>query len=911
MPRKSKMNPMSRPLGFSAACFSVLAVSSCGEKEPVLPVDPAVHYAAMVPRPAEDGPLGSPAKGPDHEVDLASIVQTRFSNHEVTPSPACLAVAPTGEVFVGVDEIGSLGKEEGRGRVVRLVDEDGDGVADSHTIFATVNNPRGILPVGEKVFVLHTTFSEETKAASGMALVVFEDLDRDGIADGAPKPLIQNISSAKFVADRGTDHATNGIRMGIDGWIYIAVGDFGFHDAVDASGKHMTQLGGGVLRVRPDGTETEVYTHGLRNIYDVAIDPYMNVFTRGNTNDGGGWNIRFIHHIQSAEYGYPVLFKHFTEEIAPALEDLGGGSGTGSYFLHDPRWPDGLNHVPLMADWGRSQLYIHRVTMDGASFTQAEEPFLGVTQITDVDMDASGRMYLAAWDNAGYSGSAERGFVSRATPAKWKHEPYADSSTVDMAELAKRLRSDSSVARLDASQELLTRPKVEAAALALGVATDRAAPLYVRVAGIFTYAQIEGASAADELAKLTDDGLVREFAIRALGDRKANQKAVDTALLWRAMSDESERVRVAATVALGRTLDHEASMRILLGVQVPASFVAPVGDVEGPHASPNSELLLPHLAVRSLVAQGATEEVIGAITSADWEGGETPTLALWAARYLHDEQVVAALITTLSKAKGEARTAVLESIARLYHMEADYDGSWWWNTRPDTHGPYYKTVAWAGTPAVEACLAKAWDEGDAAARAELRILEGKHRLGIKKLQAKPTPKEIEQLAVDLEALAEGQGEVGDAAIEDVMIALSKLTPDMDRGRALFATQGCVACHTLTSDEKPKGPYMGQVGSIMGPDQIAESILRPNASISQGFASVVLTMKDGSVRSGFVSEESAGEVVLRDITGSVTRIAAKDIEYRNELETSMMPAGLANSLSLQDLASLVGFLAAQK
>ncbi len=60
--------------------------------------------------------------------------------------------------------------------------------------------------------------------------------------------------------------------MGIDGWIYIAVGDFGFHDAVDRTGKKLTQLGGGIVRVRPDGTGMEVYTHGMRNIYDVAID---------------------------------------------------------------------------------------------------------------------------------------------------------------------------------------------------------------------------------------------------------------------------------------------------------------------------------------------------------------------------------------------------------------------------------------------------------------------------------------------------------------------------------------------------------------------------------------------------------------------------------------------------------------
>src|SRR5690625_6803143 len=69
-------------------------------------------------------------------------------------------------------------------------------------------------------------------------------------------------------------------------------------------------LGGGILRIRPDGTEMEEFSHGLRNVYKVAIDPYMNIFTRDNTNDGGGWNIRFSHQHQTAEYGYPVLFQN-------------------------------------------------------------------------------------------------------------------------------------------------------------------------------------------------------------------------------------------------------------------------------------------------------------------------------------------------------------------------------------------------------------------------------------------------------------------------------------------------------------------------------------------------------------------------------------------------------------------------
>jgi len=405
--------------------------------------------------------------------DPPELTITPFAGPDVTPSPACLAVAATGEVFVGVDMIGSLGKDPGKGRILKLVDKDNDGKMDQHVEFAMVDNPRGIIVQGDKVFVLHTTFSKETGKATGMALVVFEDKDGDGKADGPAKPLIENLSNTKYIQERGTDHATNGIRMGIDGWIYISVGDFGFHNAVDRSGKKLTMLGGGIVRVRPDGTEMEIFIHGTRNVYDVAIDPYMNVFTRENTNDGGGWNVRFSHFIQSGEYGYPVLFQHFTDEILPALVDVGGGSGTGALFMSEPTWPEKYNNVPMMADWGRSMLYIHRVTPDGPTFTQKEEEFIKLPQITDLDVDGSGRLYLSAWDGAGYSGSPSKGYVVRAVPNNWTYKAFPNVEKASVKQLAELLKSASAVARLAASQELISRSNKQATAAALKIASDK------------------------------------------------------------------------------------------------------------------------------------------------------------------------------------------------------------------------------------------------------------------------------------------------------------------------------------------------------------------------------------------------------------------------------------------------------
>ncbi|MFD2570654.1 c-type cytochrome [Spirosoma soli] len=828
---------------------------------------------------------------------------TTFTGPDRTPSPACLAVAPTGEVFVGVDMMGSLGKKPGKGSIVRLVDTNNDGQVDQQTTFASVDNPRGILSIGDQVFVLHTAFSKETGIASGMDLVVFDDKNHDGVADGPARPLVEHLSSPKFLQSRGTDHATNGIRMGIDGWIYIAVGDFGFHNATDRTGKKLTMLGGGIVRVRPNGTELEVYTHGTRNIYDVAIDPYMNIFTRDNTNDGGGWNIRFSNHIQSGEYGYPVLFKQFTDEIIPALVDVGGGSGTGALFMDDPNWPAKYNHVPMMADWGRSQLFVHRVKPDGASFTQEEETFIKLPQITDVDIDASGRAYLAAWDGAGYTGNPGKGFVVRVVPKGLQYKPFAAIEKASPKKLALLLKAESAVIRLAAQQELLKRPAGKAAKAAWAIASDKQLPLYSRVAGIFTYAQAAGASGVDKLVALTQDKDVQEFALRALADRKTNLEKVPAEPFLKGLQDPSPRIQVASIIGLGR-LGRLESAPALLQVKAPASFVAPAKGTEGPHATPNSAIIPAHLAVRALVNLHAVDACVHGV------GTENATVALWALRYMHDSKAVNGLIAAYGRTNDEAlKRQILVTLSRLYKKEADYDGTSWWSTRPDTHGPYYKAVEWEASPTIKNFLMDQWRQ--AADKTLFADLNERHRMEIAEFGGTETVAATEEVKVDLDKIKNKKGQIGESSIEDVMLAMDKVKGDAALGKTLFMQQGCVACHSLSRGETMKGPFMGQIGSIMSREQIAESILKPNASISQGFASVLITAKGNKSYMGFVTEESADRVVLRDISGQVYTIKAANILSRKEMETSMMPTGLANGLSYEEFASLITFLSQQK
>ena len=234
-----------------------------------------------------------------------------------------------------------------QGKVLRCLDVDGDGQADKVNTFAKMDHPRGLIYDAGSLWVLHPPL-----------LSVYHDEDGDGTAD-RHETLVTGISSDE-VNRRGADHTTNGIRMAIDGWIYIAVGDFGFTSAEGADGTALSRRGGGIVRVRPDGTEMEIFCWGLRNILDVSIDPYLNVFTRDNTNDGGGWDIRVsAHSANRASTAIPSLYKNFSRKksclrwpitaAAPAAEAM---------YLHDaPLAEAQYGDALYTCDWGRSEVY--------------------------------------------------------------------------------------------------------------------------------------------------------------------------------------------------------------------------------------------------------------------------------------------------------------------------------------------------------------------------------------------------------------------------------------------------------------------------------------------------------------------------------------------------------------------------
>ena len=593
-----------------------------------------------------------------------------FASWHSANYPVYVAASPGGDLYVSSDGNGSLGRQPNRGRVLRLRDSDNDGRADEVTEFIRdIDSPRGLIWDHDRLYLLHPPH-----------ISVFFDRDHDGVAEES-KRLISDIAFG--FKDRPADHTTNDITMGIDGWIYIAGGDFGFMKATGSDGRTLQHRGGGVVRFRPDGSNLELFSTGTRNILATPMSPTLDMFARDNTNDGGGWDVRFHHFTPLSDHGYPRLYKNFEKEHVHPLADYGGGSGCGGVYIHEPGFPDEWNKAPFTCDWGRAGLFRHTVEPLGATFKEAAAPqkFIKVSRPTDADVDGMSAVYQAAWKGPATFNWAgpDQGYIVRVTPKGYTPEPLPDFEKMSDEALVEALNSSSHIRTLAAQRTLLRRADSIELTESLGkLSCDTDKALSARIAAIFTMSLRSPESGA-LMALVAGRTLpeIQPFLIRAYGEMR-HPVSVDGALdLFTKIPEGSNpREIVEAIFALSKLNEKQGSPKAAIFISKYLSSTDPV---------------IRHTAYRALAKMSAHEAAFSKVNSDDTE---TRKAAAWALMRMHKKEVVDGLLVRLkSENIPEKRRPLLSTLARLYHKEAEWKGDSW-GTRPDTRGPYYELTTW-------------------------------------------------------------------------------------------------------------------------------------------------------------------------------------------------------------------------
>ena len=146
-------------------------------------------------------------------------------------------------------------------------------------------------------------------------------------------------------------------------------------------------------------------------------------------------------------------------------------------------------------------------------------------------------------------------------------------------------------------------------------------------------------------------------------------------------------------------------------------------------------------------------------------------------------------------------------------------------------------------------------------------------------------------------------------LETLLAAIEDIPGDVQRGRAIFHGKkaACASCHAIAYVGGQVGPDLTRVGQIRTQRDLVEAIAFPSASFVRSYEPVLIETTDGRQVNGLVHSESADEIVLTTAADKTERIAREEIESLRPGTVSVMPQGLDQQLTRQELADVAAFL----
>lgn len=135
----------------------------------------------------------------------------------------------------------------------------------------------------------------------------------------------------------------------------------------------------------------------------------------------------------------------------------------------------------------------------------------------------------------------------------------------------------------------------------------------------------------------------------------------------------------------------------------------------------------------------------------------------------------------------------------------------------------------------------------------------------------------------------------------------------DQGQIIVANNAaaaCMRCHIIRDKGGNVGPELNGIGKKYDRQALLESIVTPNAKIADGFQSVVLALKDGTLVAGVLRKETADEIIVVTADTKIIAVPTKEIEERAK-GISAMPGDLIQKLSRQEIRDVVEYLSTLK
>lgn len=403
---------------------------------------------------------------PEHALDGLEIAPTLeamlFASEPMLVNPTNIAVDAKGRVWVneGLNYRPHLNPQnpvrEEHERIVILEDENGDGEADTRTVFYEgddIDAALGIWVMGNRAII-----------SASPNVILLTDEDGDDRAD-KKELLFTGIEGVQH------DHAVHAFTFGPDGRFYFNYGNAGNqlldkegNPIIDMTGRPVVADGnpyrqGMVFRMNPDGSDFEVVGHNFRNNYEVAVDSYGTMWQSDNDDDGNR-AVRINYVMEYGNYGFrdemtgenwrarrtgmheeiPKRHWHLNDPgVVPNLLQTGAGSPTGIVIYEGDLLPERFHGQMIHTDAGPNVVRAYPVEKDGAGYKAeivnimkgAHDPWF---RPSDVTVAPDGSLIIADWYDPGVGGhnvgDLEKGRIFRIAPPGAGYDiPSYDYST--------------------------------------------------------------------------------------------------------------------------------------------------------------------------------------------------------------------------------------------------------------------------------------------------------------------------------------------------------------------------------------------------------------------------------------------------------------------------------------------------
>ncbi len=686
--------------------------------------------------------------------------------------------------------------------------------------------------------------------------------------------------------DGGVGHGRNHLKLGPDGWLWIAHGNNVLlpknlstnsplrnyaHDRLipnpwDAGmfDGNVQLPAGHILRVKPDGSEVQLYAGGFRNPLDLAFNHHGDLFTFDADMEwdvGTPWYMpnRVLHVLPGADFGWrrgASRFPAWFADTLPSVVDIGLASPTGVTFGYDARFPDKYRRAFFISDWAYGRILAVHLTPTGSTYTGSSELFISgrPLNVTDVAIGPDGALWFTTGGRGTQSGLYRVSYTQPVESARFAGEEITDSIRfarqqrhwLELATVPKE--SNPSHAYTNTLAINNSDPRIVAARV-----PDRS----------FDHAQ------RTAYERLPIDQL-REFTFA--NKRPAGFLNLSLALIRASDTNSAPRLLERFTQLPFPTLTEDqqlTALRVLslvfirLGAPTEAQRQACLHWLEPLY--PNSRQHVNHALIELLV-------------------------------YLRSPNVIAKTIPLLANA-----SASEDLVQYPFYLRYVTNG---WTL--DARRTVFKSLARA--------------ELLPGARQYFKALQDIR----KEMLAVLTPAERDALAPELApappkpvAPAAPAVFVKNWKLEDLLPRLAEASRgrSWEGARTAFVQGQCILCHRVSADAalpaSVLGPDLTSVASRFSRRDLLEQIIDPSKIIDEKFRTTTLFLADGSDLSGTIESENATQLLLRPnpLSPDTITIPTRDIRRREHSKVSPMPAELLNTLTADQILDLLAWFEA--